>query len=111
MSYRRPHTMRQLRWDVPVQALALTACSANGLSYTFIGSPSGEDLRNTFGWSVGATYAVLQPLLVLAFVRIFRGCYDDHAGAARSRGADRRGGIQAPQGVEVTRGLTNGAAD
>lgn len=53
MSYRRPRTMRQLRRDVPVQALALTACSANSLSYTFIGSPSGEDLRNTFGWSVG----------------------------------------------------------
>src|SRR5712692_1524260 len=27
------------------------------LSYTFIGSPSGTDLRDTFGWSVGAAYA------------------------------------------------------
>src|SRR5919197_403957 len=38
------------------------------LSYTFIGEPPGSDLRNSFGWSIGAAYALLQPLSVLAFL-------------------------------------------
>src|SRR6058998_20005 len=38
------------------------------LSYTFIGDPPGADFRNSFGWSVGAAYAVLQPLSVFAFL-------------------------------------------
>ncbi len=38
------------------------------LAYTFIGSPSGEDLRDSFGWSVGAAYRVTQPLSVFTFL-------------------------------------------
>ena len=38
------------------------------LSYTFIGDPPGSDLRDSFGWSIGAAYAVLQPLSVFAFL-------------------------------------------
>ncbi len=82
------------------------------VAYTFIGSPPGEDLRNTFGWSVGAAYAVLQPLSVFAFV-------DGNTAIARGQ-ADP---VELRVGAEyklfkalkltgsVTRGLTNGAAD
>src|SRR2546428_4876406 len=38
------------------------------LSYTFIGDPPGSELRDSFGWSIGAAYAVLQPLSVFAFL-------------------------------------------
>src|SRR5437879_12016944 len=38
------------------------------LSYTVIGDPPGADFRNSFGWSVGVAYAVLQPLSVFGFV-------------------------------------------
>src|SRR5438128_9315319 len=38
------------------------------LAYTFIGSPPGSDLSNSFGWSVGAAYAVIRPLSVFAFL-------------------------------------------
>lgn len=38
------------------------------LAYTFIGSPSGTDLQNSFGWSIGAAYSVTQPLSVFAFL-------------------------------------------
>src|SRR5256712_4132400 len=31
------------------------------LAYTFIGEPSGTTLHNSFGWSVGAAYAIVQP--------------------------------------------------
>ena len=82
------------------------------LSYTFIGSPPGEDLRNTFGWSVGAAYAIIQPLSVFAFV-------DGNTAISRGQ-ADP---VELRVGLEyklfkalkltgaVTRGLTDGAAD
>jgi outer membrane putative beta-barrel porin/alpha-amylase len=38
------------------------------LAYTFIGSPPGEDLHNSFFWSVGAAYRVIQPLSVFTFL-------------------------------------------
>jgi hypothetical protein len=37
-------------------------------AYTFIGSPSGEDLRDSFFWSVGAAYVVTQPVSVFTFL-------------------------------------------
>ena len=82
------------------------------VAYTFIGSPPGENLRNTFGWSVGAAYAVLQPLSVFAFI-------DGNTAIARGQ-ADP---VELRVGAEyklfkalkltgsVTRGLTNGAAN
>jgi Putative MetA-pathway of phenol degradation len=82
------------------------------LSYTFIGSPPGTDLRNTFGWSVGAAYAVLQPLTFFAFL--------DGATAISRGEADP---LELRVGAEyklikalkltgsVTRGLSNGSAD
>jgi hypothetical protein len=38
------------------------------LAYTFIGSPAGEDLRDSFGWSLGAAYRVTQPWSVFTFL-------------------------------------------
>ena len=38
------------------------------LAYTFIGEPPGTTLHNTFGWSVGAAYAIVQPFSVFAFL-------------------------------------------
>lgn len=38
------------------------------LAYTFIGSPPGTELHNSFGWSVGAAYLVAKPFTVFAFL-------------------------------------------
>ncbi len=38
------------------------------LAYTFIGSPPGENFDNSFGWSIGAAYAVARPFSVFAFL-------------------------------------------
>jgi outer membrane putative beta-barrel porin/alpha-amylase len=82
------------------------------VAYTFVGSPRGEDLRNSFGWSVGAAYAIIQPLSVFAFL--------DGATAISRGQADP---LELRVGAEyklikalkltgsVTRGLSNGSAD
>lgn len=83
-----------------------------GLAYTFIGSPPGSDLKNSFGWSVGAAYAVIPPLSVFAFL--------DGATAITSGQDDP---LEVRVGAEyrltkvlkltgaVTRGLSNGSPD
>ena len=38
------------------------------LAYTFIGSPPGEDFDNSFGWSIGAAYAVAPSFSIFAFL-------------------------------------------
>ena len=38
------------------------------LAYTFIGDPPDQNLRDSFGWSIGADYAVTPPLSVFAFL-------------------------------------------
>src|SRR5712671_3456654 len=82
------------------------------LSYTFIGDPPGADFRNSFGWSVGAAYAIVPPFSVFAFL---------DGATAISPGQDDPLDIRV--GTEyriikalkltgaVTRGLTDGAAD
>jgi Putative MetA-pathway of phenol degradation len=82
------------------------------LAYTFIGEPPGADLRNSFGWSVGAAYAVVQPLSVFAFL---------DGATAVARGQDDP--LDVRIGVELklvkalkltvtgTRGLSNGSPD
>ncbi len=82
------------------------------LSYTFIGNPPGADFHNSFGWSVGVAYAVLQPLSVFGFLE---------GSTAIARGQDDP--VELRVGAElrlikalkltgaVTRGLTDGAAD
>jgi hypothetical protein len=82
------------------------------VSYTFIGDPPGTDFRDTFGWSVGASYQLLPPLSVFAFV--------DGATAitpGQSNPVELRLGVEyvivkgLKVGGAVTRGLTDGAAD
>lgn len=38
------------------------------LAYTFVGSPPGTDLNNSFAWSIGGAYRVAQPFTVFAFL-------------------------------------------
>ena len=38
------------------------------LAYTFIGEPPGTTLHNSFGWSLGAAYAIAQPFAVFGFL-------------------------------------------
>jgi hypothetical protein len=83
-----------------------------GVAYTLIGSPPGSDLKNSFGWSVGAAYAVIPPLSVFAFL--------DGATAITSGQDDP---LEVRVGAEyrltkvlkltgaVTRGLSNGSPD
>jgi len=82
------------------------------LSYTFIGSPTGEDLRNTFGWSVGAAYAVVERLSVFAFVDGNTAITPGQADPVELRvGAEYKLFKALKLTGSVTRGLTNGAAD
>ncbi len=82
------------------------------LAYTFIGDPPGTHFRNSFGWSVGAAYAVVPPLSLFAFLE---------GSTAISRGqadpVELRGGAEFKVTKwlkltgAVTKGLTDGAAD
>src|SRR5207245_8014817 len=82
------------------------------LAYTFIGDPPGTDFRNSFGWSVGAAYAVIQPLSLFAFLEgstaIARGQEDP---VELRVGAEVRVTKWLKLTGPVSRGLTNGAAD
>ena len=82
------------------------------LSYTFIGDPPGSDLRNSFGWSIGAAYAVIQPLSVFAFLEgataISRGQEDP---LEIRVGAELKLTKELKLTGSVTRGLSNGSAD
>ncbi len=82
------------------------------LSYTFIGEPPGTDLRDSFGWSLGAAYGVIPLVSVFAFL--------DGATAIAPGQEDP---LELRVGTEfklmnalkltgaVTRGLSNGSAD
>jgi hypothetical protein len=82
------------------------------LSYTFIGDPPGSDLRDSFGWSLGAAYAVLTPLSVFGFLEgataIARGQEDP---VDLLVGAEFKLTKVLKLTGSVTRGLTKGAAD
>ena len=82
------------------------------MAYTFTGSPPGTELHNSFAWSLGAAYAVVQPLSVFAFL---------DGATAISSGEDDP--LELRVGAEfrivkalkltgaVTRGLSKGSAD
>lgn len=82
------------------------------LAYTFIGSPAGADLRDSFGWSIGAAYTVTRPLSVFAFL---------DGATAISPGQDDPVGLRFGAEYRLTRvmkltgslgvGLTQGEAD
>ena len=82
------------------------------LSYTVVGSPPGTDLRNSFGWSVGAAYAVLQPLSVFGFLEGSTAIARGQADPVEVRvGAEFKLTKVLKLTGSVTRGLTDGAAD
>ena len=82
------------------------------LSYTFIGDPPGTDFHNSFGWSVGAAYAVLPPLSVFAFVEGATAIARGQADPVEVRvGAEYKLTKVLKLTGAVTRGLTDGAAD
>jgi hypothetical protein len=82
------------------------------VSYTVIGDPPGSDLHNSFGWSVGAAYAIVPPVSIFAFL--------DGATSVASGQDDplevRVGGeLKLMKALKLTvtgtRGLSNGSPD
>ncbi len=82
------------------------------LSYTFLGSPPGSDLRDTFGWSLGAAYGVIPLLSVFAFLEGATAPAPGQADPVDLRlGAEFKLAKALKLTGAVTRGLTKGAAD
>lgn len=82
------------------------------LAYTFVGNPPGSDLKNSFGWSLGAAYAVTQPLSVFAFLDGSTAISPGQADPVELRvGAEFKLTSALKLTGAVTRGLTDGAAD
>src|SRR5882762_2717384 len=96
-SSRRRHTRFKCDWSSDV-------CSSD--------LPPGSDLRDSFGWSIGAAYAVLTPLSVFGFLEgataIARGQEDP---VDLLVGAEFKLTKVLKLTGSVTRGLTKGAAD
>src|SRR5438094_7121741 len=82
------------------------------LSYTFIGDPPGADFRNSFGWSVGAAYAIVPPFSVFAFLDCATAISPGQDDPLDIRvGAEYRIIKALKLTGAVTRGLSNGSAD
>src|SRR2546426_12417190 len=82
------------------------------LAYTFIGEPSGTTLHNSFGWSVGAAYAIVQPFSVFAFLEGATAIAPGQDDPLDIRvGAEYRIIKALKLTGAVTRGLSNGSAD
>jgi Putative MetA-pathway of phenol degradation len=82
------------------------------LAYTFIGEPPGTTLHNTFGWSVGAAYAIVQPFSVFAFLEGATAIAPGQDNPLDIRvGAEYRVIKVLKLTGAVTRGLSNGSAD
>jgi len=82
------------------------------LAYTFIGEPLGTTLHNTFGWSVGAAYAIAQPFSVFAFIEGATAIAPDQDNPLDIRvGAEYRIIKALKLTGAVMRGLSNGSAD
>ena len=82
------------------------------LAYTFIGDPPGTNFRNSFGWSVGAAYAVTPSVPVFAFLDGATAITPGQSDPIELRvGAEYRIARAVKVTGSVTRGLTDGAAD
>ena len=82
------------------------------LAYTFIGDPPGAELRDSFGWSVGAAYAVTPRFPVFAFLDGATAISPGQSDPVELRaGAEYRLTHALKLTGAVTRGLTEGAAD
>ncbi len=83
-----------------------------GVAYTIIGSPAGSDFDNSFGWSVGAAYAVAQPFSVFAFLEGATAISSAQEDPLELRvGAEWRLTNVVKLTGSVTRGLSDGSAD
>jgi len=81
------------------------------LSYTFIGSPPGSDLRNSFGWSLGPAYA-LGPVSVFGFLEGATAIAPGQEDPVDVRVGAEFGLLPALKLTgAVTRGLSKGSAD
>ncbi len=82
------------------------------VSYTFIGEPAGTTLHNSFGWSVGAAYAIVPPFSVFAFLEGATAISPGQEDPLDIRiGAEWKLVKALKLTGAVTRGLTKGAAD
>ncbi len=82
------------------------------VAYTFIGSPAGTDLHNSFGWSIGAAYTLIPSLSFFAFLDGSTAISPGEADPLELRvGAEYRLTRALKFTGAVTRGLSNGAAD
>ena len=82
------------------------------LAYTFIGEPPGTTLHNSFGWSVGAAYALAQPFAVFGFLDGATAIAPGQDDPLDIRvGAEYRLMKALKLTGAVMRGLTNGSAD
>jgi Putative MetA-pathway of phenol degradation len=82
------------------------------LAYTFIGSPSGEDFDNSFGWSIGAAYAVTPPFSIFAFLDGSTAIAPDQDNPLELRvGAEYRIIKALKLTGSVMKGLSDGSAD
>src|SRR5256712_8480646 len=82
------------------------------LAYTFIGEPAGTTLHITFGWSVGAAYAIVPPFSVFAFLAGATAISPGQEDPLDLRvGAELKLVKALKLTGAVTRGLTKGAAD
>lgn len=82
------------------------------LSYTFIGDPPGSDLRDSFGWSVGAAYGIVPAVSVFAFLEGATSVAPGQDGPLEVRvGGEVRLTRLLKLTGSVSRGLSDGSAD
>ena len=82
------------------------------VAYTFIGSPPGEHLRNSFGWSVGAAYSVAPPFSIFAFLDGATAISPGQEDPLEIRvGAEYKLTKSLKLTGAATKGLSNGSAD
>ena len=82
------------------------------LFYTFIGSPPGANLDNSFGWDIGAAYQITKPLSVFGSLEGSTAIAPGQADPLELRfGAEYKLTSTFKLTGSVTKGLTDGAAD
>ena len=82
------------------------------LSYTFVGDPAGLDLRDSFGWSIGADFAVTPPISVFAVLEGSTAIDPSQQDPLELRvGAEFRLAKGLSLTGAVSRGLSDGSAD
>jgi hypothetical protein len=82
------------------------------LAYTFVGSPSGADFDNSFGWSLGASYQISGPVSVFAFLDGATAIASGQDNPLELRaGAEFRLTTATRLSGAVTKGLSDGSPD